>query len=172
MFPHPRHNKSQTLVSNVFSSLATETLPPHLDAVMSDLNGIMSDLPYDDKNVVHKHVSEALALCPELLPKAATNQLELVGAVNGRDFVNIHLPSSYPKDPPHVWVDCQYGTAINPGLTNVAPNGLVVIPYIANWDGDKSSLVSLISHLQVEFTRQPPTFVIDVGIPLSHEQVC
>lgn len=132
----------------------------------------MHDLDYEDKNVVYRHVTEALAAYPELHPKVATNLLKLAGTVNGRDFVNIYLPSSYPKDPPDVWLVCQYGSAINPDLTNVAPNGLVAIPYMSNWDEDKSSLVSLISHLQVEFTREPPTFVIDVGIPLSREQVC
>ncbi|KAJ0231627.1 hypothetical protein HA466_0297500 [Hirschfeldia incana] len=147
----------------------------------SSLSVIIHGLAYENKNLLHKHVTEALARFPEIHPKVETNTnlLELVVPVDYcnhgkkcRDFVRICPLASYPKDiPPPVRVDCQYGSAITPGHTNIASSGFVVIPYMNKWDEDKSSLVSLISHLQAEFTREPPTFVIDVGVPLSQEQM-
>ncbi|KAF8082380.1 hypothetical protein N665_0830s0027 [Sinapis alba] len=71
------------------------------------LDSIMTDLAYEDKNLVYKHVTEALIRYPEIHPKVATdtNLLELVVAVdycyrgkNCRHFVNIYPQASYPKD--------------------------------------------------------------------------
>ncbi|KAF2563263.1 hypothetical protein F2Q70_00016207 [Brassica cretica] len=86
-------------------------------------------------------------------------------------FITIYLPESYPNDPPQAWVVCEDGTtAIDPVQMHVAPNGSVSIPYLWDWDGKSSTLLQFILHMCVEFTSQPPTFAIDVGINLSHNQ--
>ncbi|CAH8264287.1 unnamed protein product [Arabidopsis lyrata] len=61
-------------------------------------------------------------------------------------------PSNY------VIVDSPSNYVIMQNLVNVAPSGMVCLPYLQNWDRLKSraNLVGLISHLSAEFTCQPP----------------
>lgn len=130
-------------------------------------------------DVVVAHVYEALIRFPDLQSQRVGNLLQIIGGVQylyeGAYYLvslSIHLSDSYPEDPPEVWVVCQKDSAINIDHMYVAASGIVSIPYQGDWDGQSSSLVQLILHLCVEFTSQPPTFIIDVGILLSDNQVC
>lgn len=124
------------------------------------------------------HIKETLYCYPWMKSEPVTNLLNFAGDVyyiyKGKyfkAFITIYLPESYPNDPPQAWVVCEDGTtAIDPVQMHVAPNGSVSIPYLWDWDGKSSTLLQFILHMSVEFTSQPPTFAIDVGINLSPNQ--
>ncbi|KAH0938591.1 hypothetical protein HID58_006052 [Brassica napus] len=124
------------------------------------------------------HIRETLYCFPWMKSDPVANLLNLTGDVeyiykgnSFKAFITIYLPESYPKDPPQAWVVCEDGiTGINHKQMHVAANGSVSIPYLWDWDGKSSTLLQFILHMSVEFTSQPPTFVIDVGIYLSDNQ--
>ncbi|CAH2072105.1 unnamed protein product [Thlaspi arvense] len=161
------------------------------EPVWNYLEKIWPSLSYSNKCVVFDHSYRLLISYTELKSRKVEhrddqghceNLLEFRGYIDyfrGRDMlgkyrvfkasIGIRLPMSYPYVRPHVWIDCPDYAMITHHL-NVAPNGVVTIPYLTDWVEDTSDLVTLVSHLRVDFTSQGPHYPIDLGICLSDEQ--
>ncbi|XP_077252762.1 protein ELC-like [Tasmannia lanceolata] len=70
----------------------------------------------------------------------------------------IWLIETYPRDPPHVYVNPTPDMIIKHAHPFVNPSGFVSSPYLYNWLFPSSNLLDLVRHLSQIFSRDPPLY--------------
>jgi len=70
----------------------------------------------------------------------------------------IWLPESYPRTPPHVYVEPTPDMVIKPQHSFVSPSGRVDVAYLREWTFQRSNLVDLCWSLGIYFGEDPPLF--------------
>ena len=141
---------------------------------MSNISSILSSLPYQDPSRVKKDLSSAASIYRSLSPSRSTyfppsdNPVDLIclsGTVamfhKGSQYnipVDIYVPLAYPSRPPLTYVRPTPSMALKSGHRHVDREGLVYMPYLAEWRGVTHTLVKMCEHLSGIFGQDPPVY--------------
>ncbi|KAL0485618.1 vacuolar protein sorting protein VPS23 [Acrasis kona] len=72
--------------------------------------------------------------------------------------VKLFIPEMYPYHPPLSYVDPNESMIIKPRHPHVDSTGRCYLPYLSEWNAQKSNLYELINHLSAVFGQEPPVF--------------